>query len=203
MGQEDVIARRYARGLADYAAEAGDMERVREDLDVLSAMLDSRSGAAHVPEFADFLASPAAATEEKLVATAAIMEKADIGKTVADFLAVLVRKNRSGLVPRIHRAFADIAGGMTGEYTAVVHTARALSPDQSRRLRDALSSAFGCTVRLHQQVEPGLLAGARVTVGDKTFDGTVLGRFEQLRHRLISRGAEDIAEMETESRTNA
>lgn len=200
MGQEDLIARRYARGLADHAAETGGMDRVREDLDALSAMLDPHSGAAHVPEFAAFLASPAVTTEDKLAAAAAIMEKAGIGGAVADFLAVLVSKNRTGLVTRIHRAFAGIAGEMTGEYTAVVHTARPLSPDQARRLSDALSAAFGGVVRLHQQVEPGLLAGARVTVGDKTFDGTVLGRFEQLRHRLVSRGAADIEKMETEIR---
>ena len=197
MGQEDIIAKRYARGLAECAADSGDIDGVRRDLAFLAGLVEPRS-ASHVPEFLDFLTSPVGTPEDKLAATTAIMEKAGVGKTVADFVRVLIRKNRAALLPRIASAFADLAGAMIGECTAVVHTARALTEDQATRLAQVLASAFGGTVRLRQHIEPGLLAGARVTVGDKTFDGTVLGRLETLKHRLVTCGDRDISAMFSE-----
>lgn len=198
MRQEDIIARRYAKGLAEYAAGAGEMDEVRRDLGLMADILDPRGGDVRSPELQEFLFSPVPAQEEKIAMAGSIMDKAGIGRGCADFVAVLIRKNRVALLPRIARAFADIAGDLTGEYTAIVHTARQLSPEQARRLTEVLASVFGGVVRLHQRVEPGLLAGARVTVGDKTFDGTVLGRLERLKHRLITSGAADLRKMQSD-----
>lgn len=198
MAQEEVIARRYAVGLAECAGEESGVEEVRRDVGRLAEVLDPRAGAGHVPEFLDFLNSPTIPPADKLRAAAGVTEKMGLGKVAADFLGVLIRHGRVGLMPRIARAFADIAGAMTGDLTAVVRTARPLSEDQAVRLTQALSAAFGGTVRLHQQVEPGLLAGAKVTVGDKTFDGSVLGRLENLKQRLMTAGLDGIGEMEEE-----
>lgn len=198
MGQEEIIAKRYAKGLAEHAVDSGDMEAVRRDVGLLADILDPHGGASHSPELIEFLRSPVPTQEEKLAAVGSIMEKAGVGAVCADFIGLLIRKNRITLMPRIARVFADIAGGMTGEYTAVAHTARPLSPDQARRLTEVLASVFGGVVRLHQRIEPGLLAGARITVGDKTFDGSVLGRLERLRHRLVSSGVADLKRMQAE-----
>lgn len=192
MAQEDVIARRYGRGLAEQAAEANEIPKVRDDIRLLAGLLDPRSGETYVPEFADFLTSPSVDTKEKLAAAASIAEKVGLGKTVSDFLAVLIRHGRVGLMPRIAPAFAQFGGEMTGEHAAVVHTARPLSEDQAARLTQVLANVFGGVVHLHQRVEPGLLAGAKITVGDKTFDGTVLGKLNRLKDRLLTKGVDEL-----------
>ena len=188
MGQEDVIARRYAKGLAEYAAEAGEMPRVRRDVWLLANILDPKAGEAHVPEFAAFLTSPGVDDASKERAAVDIAEKIGIGKGAADFLGVLIRHGRVELMPRIAQAFAVFAGDLTGEFTAVVHTARALNDDQAARLTHVLSNALGGEVHLHQRIEPGLLAGAKVTVGDRTFDGSVLGKLDRMRNNLVTAG---------------
>lgn len=188
MGQEDVIARRYARGLAEQAADTGDFPRIRADVALLVGVLDPGAAATYVPEFALFLDSPSISAGDKAAGAERIAEKLGLGKTTTAFLAVLVRHGRAGLMPRIARAFADFAGDMTGERTAVVHTARLLTADQEERLARALSAAAGGPVHLRQQVEPGLLAGAKVTVGGVIYDGTVLGRLESLKNQLITKG---------------
>lgn len=193
MGQEDVIARRYARGLAEYAGDENRMDEVRRDVRLLADLLDPGAGDSYVPEFRDFLSSPVVSPADKLAAAGKILAEAGVGRETADFLSILIEHNRVELLPRVARAFADFSGEMTGELTAVVHTARPLSDDQARRLTEALSAAVGGQVRIHQQVEPALLAGARITVGDKTFDGTVLGRLERLRHHLVSEAREELA----------
>jgi F-type H+-transporting ATPase subunit delta len=90
------------------------------------------------------------------------------------------------LLPRAALAFAELADNADGWLTAVVHTARPLAEGQPERLAQALSGALGRQVRLRQVVEPGLLAGARVEVGGRTFDGSVLGGLERLKGHLVA-----------------
>lgn len=186
MGQENVIARRYAKGLAELAAEGGNVPGVRRGVRLLADILDSRSGKFRVPEFADFLSSPTVDAGDKLKMAESVLKKAGVDKTVSDFFAVLIRRGRAGLMPRIAQEFSVFAGDLTGERTAVVHTARELTPEQRGRLEGALAKSFGGVVHIHERVEPGLLAGARVTVGDSTFDGTVLGKLERMRDELTT-----------------
>lgn len=186
MATEEVIAKRYALGLAEQAKDEGKLRDARRDLRALADLLDPVAGGAHVPEFAAFLAAPGIPSGEKQALAAKVVAQTGIGQTVGDFLGVLIRHDRVALLPRVARLFADIAGALSGELIALVHTARPLSEDQDRRLSEALSSAFSVKVRIHQRIEPGLLAGARITVGDKTLDGTVLGRLESLKHTLVA-----------------
>lgn len=186
MAQDEVIARRYAKGLAEYAADAGEMDAVRHDVKLVVGLLDPKAGATYVPELSAFLNSPTASAQDKQRAFARMMDKAGIGKAVSDFMGVLIERGRVPLLPKIVAAFSETAGEMTGDRTAVVHTARALTPEQEGRLQAVLSSVCGGNVHIRQRIEPGLLAGAKVTLGDKTFDGSVLGKLETMRRRLTS-----------------
>ena len=56
MAQENIIAKRYARGLAEHAREAGQVHEVREDLELLADLLDPHSGEHSIPELLDFAA---------------------------------------------------------------------------------------------------------------------------------------------------
>lgn len=184
MAQDALIAKRYAKGLAEFAADAGSMDAVRRDVRTVARLLDPKAGAGYVPELANYLNSPLASPEDKQKNVLPMLEKAGVGKTVADFVGVLIERGRIDLLPKIAAAFGPAAGDLTGERTATVQTARPLTPDQERRLRAALEAASGGVVHIHQQIEPGLLAGAKVVLGDRTFDGTVLGKLEAVRRRL-------------------
>ena len=195
MPQEDIIAKRYARGLAELAEAEGRVDEVREDLLLLADLVDVRGGGGGVPELLDFLGSPTPSMEDKQAVARRILDKAGIGKTVTDFMGLLIAKGRVELVPRINRIFLELAGQLTGDLPAFVSTARPLTEEQKSRLATALTSTMGTGVKIRQQVDPGLLAGIRVTVGGRTFDGTVLGKLERLKHRL-TRGM-DTAEIAT------
>lgn len=185
MGQEEIIAKRYAAGLAERATETDEVKRVRTDLRLMAGLINPRSEE-YVPEMADFLASPRVEAKDKIAAAGSILGKLGVSETAKDFFRLLVEHGRVALLPRIHARFNLLAGELTGEYVGVVETARPLSDDQLDRLNQVLSNAFGATVRLHQQIEPALIAGAKITVGDKTFDGSVLGKWRRLKNRLTS-----------------
>ena len=185
MAQENIIAKRYAKGLAEHAREAGQVHEVREDLELLADLLDPHSGAHSIPEFLDFLSTPVVTRKDKLDATDVILKDLGIGKIVSDFLNVLILHGRVALAPNIARAYNQLITEMTHERTAVVHTARQLKDDQKAALAEALSKATGGSVRVMQRVEPGLLGGIRVTIGEVEIDGTVLGRLEWFRQALL------------------
>lgn len=187
MPQEDVIARRYAKGLAQYAVEMDRIAEVRGDLGTLADLMEPYSGDFSVPELLDFLNTPVATEKDKLDATDVILEKLGIGKIVSDFLNVLIVHNRVGLINRINRQFNVIVADLTQEHAAAVFTARPLTEDQLRRLAEALEKALDAKVRLVQQVEPGLLAGARIEVDGHVVDGTALGKLESMRRKLAER----------------
>ena len=79
---------------------------------------------------------------------------------------------------------AELASERRSRYIAVVTSARPLEGDQADRLRSALSSAFGRDMDLQVDVDPSLLGGLVVRVGDELVDGTVVRRLSELRRRL-------------------
>jgi F-type H+-transporting ATPase subunit delta len=78
----------------------------------------------------------------------------------------------------------DVVADAQGSLVAVVQTAAPLSAKQASALADRLESAYGRKIALNQVVEPDLVAGVRITIGDDVIDGTVRARLDDLRLRL-------------------
>jgi F-type H+-transporting ATPase subunit delta len=80
---------------------------------------------------------------------------------------------------------ADLAAEQRRRVVAVVRVASPLDAEQERRMTAALSRLTGREVRLNVAVDPEVLGGAHVTVGDEVIDGTVASRLEQARRTLL------------------
>lgn len=96
--------------------------------------------------------------------------------------AALERRERSleGELEHI----AELAAERQQQRVAVVRVATALSDDHRDRLRRALSAQVGTSVQLNVVVEPELVGGIKVEIGDEVVDGTVLGRLDDARRQL-------------------
>jgi F-type H+-transporting ATPase subunit delta len=79
---------------------------------------------------------------------------------------------------------ARLASDRHGEVMAEVHVAAPMGGDQPARLAAALTRIYGRPVRIAQVVEPDLIGGVKVVVGDEVIDGTVARRLEQARQQL-------------------
>ena len=79
----------------------------------------------------------------------------------------------------------ELAARQRERVVAEVRVAAPLSEEQSRRLAAALSSLKGRTVRLNVAVDPAVLGGVMVTIGDEVIDGTVASRLEQARRAVL------------------
>lgn len=181
---ENVIARRYARALAEAAAEKNELERTNADINRVADILDPERGDISVPELLEVLGSPTVATEEKIRVTDTICQKLQISQLVSDFLNVLIRRGRVTLAGRIAREYVRIATEIERISTAEVETALPLSGSEEERLRQSLEKATGKKVRVQSRVNRKLLAGVRVKMGDLMFEGSLKGRFERLSREL-------------------
>lgn len=99
-------------------------------------------------------------------------------------LVVQAISRGQGSVDKALGEFLDVAAEALGETVATVHTARDLSDADQQRLADALSKQYSTTVQLHVVVDPGLLGGLRVEIGDDVIDGSVASRLDDARRRI-------------------
>jgi F-type H+-transporting ATPase subunit delta len=77
--------------------------------------------------------------------------------------------------------YVTLAAAQRNRVVATVRVARPLSSDQRNRLRDALRNKVGREVAIQEVIDPDILGGVRVELGDEVFEGTVSDRLESAR----------------------
>lgn len=184
MPQETILAKRYAKGLAMLAIDRDQVREVRDDLETLADLMDPLAGDISVPELMEFLRTPVMTEKAKLDLTDIVLDKLGIGKTVSDFLNVLILHRRVELMPFIVRSYNALISEMTHELAVVVETAFSLTDPQREEIADALAMVSGRPIRISQKIEPGLLAGIKIHIGDSIVDASALGRLNRMTQQL-------------------
>lgn len=117
------------------------------------------------------------------------------GKTVPlflDFLRLLNRKERLGMLRLIGLAFRTILENRANRERVLVEAAAPLTDDQKAKLAATLAAALNKTPVLVVRVNPELLGGLVVHVGDKVFDTSVRTKLVTVRNQLLARGTHEI-----------
>jgi F-type H+-transporting ATPase subunit delta len=89
-----------------------------------------------------------------------------------------------GTVESSLEEYIGLAAAALDEGVATVHTARELSDEELQRIAAALGRQYGKDIALHVVVDPGLIGGLRVEIGDDVIDGSVASRLDEARRRL-------------------
>jgi F-type H+-transporting ATPase subunit delta len=123
-------------------------------------------------------ASPAAKTAlaEKLVPHASEEAKVLIGQAVS--------QPRGLKVTNLVRRFAELAAKRQQRWIATVSVTRLLTETQTSRLQAALNALYGRELKINMNVDPALIGGIRIQVGDEVVDASVLNRLGQLQRQL-------------------
>jgi len=123
-------------------------------------------------------ASPASkiALAEKLVPGASEEAKVLIGQAVS--------QPRGLKATRLVRRFAELAAKRQQRWIAEVSVTRPLTQTQASRLQAALNGLYGRELKINMNVDPGLIGGIRIQVGDEVVDASVLARLGQLHRQL-------------------
>jgi F-type H+-transporting ATPase subunit delta len=171
------VATRYAGALLTSAKEAGVLEGVAESY---AALLDLQLGQT---ELRVFLESPQVRTEEKKELLQTVFGPR-IEPLLLNFVFLLIDKNRMENFRDIGEEFADLVEREAGVMRARVTTAVALPADLEQQLRDKLAGLTGKTMILEKRVDPAVIGGVKVVMGDKILDGTVRTNLDLLRKTL-------------------
>ncbi len=180
------IARVYAEALLNAAERRGQTQEVSDELDALVGQVFPATR-----DFEAFLSSRAISREAK----PPVIERALRGRVsdvLLNFLLVLNRHERLDLLRAIRAAYRDLWDERARRVRAHVRTAAPLAEDQNERLRQELRRAFRREPVLETRVDPDLIGGLVVQVGDYLYDGSVRSRLTEIRNQLIERSSYEI-----------
>jgi F-type H+-transporting ATPase subunit delta len=99
---------------------------------------------------------------------------------------LLVRKRREALLPEIVKQFDALALADAGFEQLAIASARPLAPAEVDDIVTRLSRLYGRRFDVRQSVDPALLGGVRITLGDRVIDGTIAGRLDNLFRDLLA-----------------
>jgi F-type H+-transporting ATPase subunit delta len=135
------------------------------------------------PELRDALSDPARSIADKTTLLNGLLGGKALPATVT--LAVQALSGTHHTVGTALEQYQKIAAEVHGQGVATVRVARELSESERARLEQALSSQYGRPVHLNLVVDPSVLGGIRVEIGDDVIDGTVSSRLDDARRRLV------------------
>jgi F-type H+-transporting ATPase subunit delta len=170
----------YANALADIVLAQGAAEPARKQL------RDFAAAYAQSAELRNFLASPAVRRQAKHGVIEKLVARLGASKIVRNFLFVLVDNQRARFLPEIVETFEEVLRQRQGLAEAVVTSAVALNETQKTTLSRTLERLTGKKIQAKYSLEPGLLGGAIVRIGDTIYDGSLLNRLNRLRTQLAS-----------------
>jgi F-type H+-transporting ATPase subunit delta len=177
--REPTIAKNYAEALLELAQRAGDLRGWGEMLDQVSDAMETDR------RLRTFLESPRVSAQRKNE----ILQKAygaQLPRNFLRFLQALVNHRRQMLIPAIAHTYHDLVDQVEGRVHASVTVARPADDSDREVLTKQLSRVLGKDVVPHFHVNPGILGGVVVRVGDTVLDGSVRRRLATLRMKMLS-----------------
>ncbi len=173
-------ARHYAEAVFQLAEEDGDFAPWLERLERLRHLLDES-------DLGKTIADPSIRIAQKVeLCRAVLAADKGIDKLAGNLLLVLVSSQRQRLLPAIEEGYHQLVDKREGRVLAQLTTAVAVSMADQHQLAEQLSKRLQMDVRFEAQVDPTLLGGAVVRVGDRVFDASLATRLQQLRQNLLT-----------------
>jgi F-type H+-transporting ATPase subunit delta len=175
----ETIARNYAATLFELARRHDALETFAHGMDTVLELLDRHPG------FKLFLETPRISEKEKQ----AVLEKVFRGvlpDPLLTFLKVTIQKRRQRLLALMGGEFRAFLDEHRGRVHVAVTVARELDSSTVEELAGKLSAFLGREAIPHVRVNPAILGGVHLKMGDTVFDGTLRRRIRQLRRQLVN-----------------
>jgi F-type H+-transporting ATPase subunit delta len=176
MAELATIARPYAEAL--FKATSKDLNGAAVWVDALSAVAQN----AQLQQFAD---SPKASTDQVFDLIAGVA-KVDLPDAAKNFLRTVIENGRLSALPEMATQFRALKNAQSGSSDAVVHSAFPIDGAALAELAVTLEKQFKRKLNLSVVLQPELIGGIRVVVGDEVLDTSVKARLEQMKVALTA-----------------
>ena len=207
MADLSTLARPYAKAAFDYANENGVVNEWENFLFIASTVVSDKS-------FSTWLDNPAVSAEHKSAALVDLYDtevasandsafKQLLGETqgarhdsnasypkvsvaLSNFVKQLSEQERLALLPEVYEHYRRHKAISLKQLDAYVTSAYPLTDAQRDTLQTRLAASLNASVVIHESVDPSLLAGATIKVGDKIIDDSMRGKLQQLKTQLTA-----------------
>ena len=176
MAEIATIARPYAEAL--YKASAADLQGTGAWLERLAAIAGN-------PQLQQYAADPNTRSSQVLDLVAGVYGEA-LPASARNFLDALLDNGRLVALPEVARQFRALANAKSGSSDAVVYSAFPIDDAALANVAAALEKRFGRKLQVSVVLEPELIGGIRVMVGDEVLDTSVKARLEQMKVALAA-----------------
>lgn len=179
--EEQHVGEVYARALLSAAQDASSIDQIVEQLESLVSDVLDKS-----PKVEFAMSNPKMSVEDKW----GMIDRVFSGKmnpTLLTFLKVLARRHRLGSLRSIQKAASELRDQLAGRIQVQATVAQQLDEKATAALVESLKKVFKKEIRLVTKVDPNILGGLIVRVGDTVLDGSVDGQLASLRKTVGER----------------
>ena len=177
MKNQAIVAKRYARALFKAAEEQGGVFAEIEN--VLGSLARSIEAS---EELASFLSSRNVHHEAKLELITGIA--GELPQLLHNTIRLLFERNRFSIIPALYKAYQEIANEKQGKEIAYVQAPRELTAEEVKSISERFTAITGKRIEVEAQVDPALLGGLVVRIGDRLYDGSLRGKLARLEKQL-------------------
>jgi F-type H+-transporting ATPase subunit delta len=167
---------RYAKALLEMAIEQKVIDLVSLDMARILGVADSS------PDFISFLNSPIIKSDKKIAVISKIF--VDLQPLTARFVALIVMNGRSEMLPNIASGYSSLLESHRGIVSGNITSAVALDAQSRKKIMDKLAKTFTGELQLTEKIDPSLIGGFIITIGDNQIDASVSSKIKNLRQEL-------------------
>lgn len=174
-----LLARKYAVAMFELAQEDDKLLVYGKELDEIASLFHT------IPDLLSYMTNPQIQPAAKKELLNKILTE-DTHLPVKHFLLLLIDKHRIGLLPDIVHEYELQAYDFLNIALAYVTSARELSQAQEQALCKKLEQVTGKKIKMKKRIDPSIIGGLIVKVGDKLIDGSVTGQLKSLETQLLA-----------------
>jgi len=173
------LFRRYAKVLIEVARRDKLLPRVEKDLGSFREILKAH------PELQDFFSDPKVTPVSKQKLLEELLSVVDYQKVTKNFFYLLASRRRLPYLEEMCEAFEREVDRLEGVVVAEVISPLPLSAGQARKIARRVSAFLDKKVEIKSSVDPSLVGGVIIKIGDTVYDGSLKKQLQLLRERLV------------------
>ncbi len=177
MAELATLARPYAEALFQ-VAEKGDLKAASEQLDALAAVAAN-------PQLRQFADAPKSGAEQVFDVITSVVD-VPLSDASKNLLRTVIANGRLSVLPEISAQFHVLVNERSGVSDAIVYSAFPITPEQLGSVVATLEARFKRKLNATVELEPELIGGIRVVVGDEVLDTSVKARLQQMKAALTA-----------------
>ncbi|MDR1155765.1 MAG: ATP synthase F1 subunit delta [Bacteroidales bacterium] len=174
---QSIISTRYAKALMMVGTENQCLDALKADMELLGSTIKEN------PVFGQMLDNPVIKPPQKRQVMAELLEKR-VHPMTLNFINIIIHNRRELLLADVSRNFIDLYEKMKGIKRAHVVSAAGMDNRSQQRLQQQLNVLLKADVQMTVEVNPGLIGGFTLRVGDQQYDASLSSGLERMRKKL-------------------